>query len=185
MYDIIGTYRGQSEVVDTAETRKEAEYLRGEYQVAYGAGWGVTIRRSREPREISHPYGNPRRARTRSGRIRELIHEGIPDGHGQAGAIAYRETRAGKLRANPRRRLPSASDVDVYVWAERDRQHVEARDRRTDQTIAEWWDEAVSEMIEDGFFYAPHAIVGLRMPREKQRFEESVIAYLRDQGLVA
>ncbi len=47
---------------------------------------------------------NPRRARTRSGRIRELMHEGYPDGHGQAGAIAYSETRRGLLSPNPRAR---------------------------------------------------------------------------------
>lgn len=42
---------------------------------------------------------NPR-AKTRTARIRQLIREGFPDGHGQAGAIAYREVRAGKVRAN-------------------------------------------------------------------------------------
>ena len=47
-------------------------------------------------RELHNP-----RARTRSGRIRQLIHEGYPDGHGQAGAVAYREWREGKVRGNP------------------------------------------------------------------------------------
>lgn len=35
---------------------------------------------------------NPR-ARTIPTRIPQLLHEGVPDGHGQAGAIAYREAR--------------------------------------------------------------------------------------------
>ena len=41
------------------------------------------------------------RAKTTSRRIAQLIREGRPDGHGQAGAIAYRETREGKVQRNP------------------------------------------------------------------------------------
>jgi hypothetical protein len=62
------------------------------HKVELGQGYQTPIER------------NPSHARTRSGRIRELVREGYPDGHGQAGAIAYRETRAGKFRANPRGR---------------------------------------------------------------------------------
>ena len=39
----------------------------------------------------------------------------------------------------------------LYTWFERDRAHVEIRDEETDQTIIEFWDEAVFEAIEDGF----------------------------------
>jgi hypothetical protein len=39
----------------------------------------------------------------------------------------------------------------LYTWFERDRAHVEIRDEETQKTIIEWWDDAVSEAIEDGF----------------------------------
>lgn len=38
----------------------------------------------------------------------------------------------------------------LETWFERDRQHVELLDAN-DKTILEWWDEEVSEAIEDGF----------------------------------
>ena len=46
--------------------------------------------------------------------------------------------------------LPISQTV-LNTWFERDRAHVELRDARTDETIVEWWDEAVSDAIEDGF----------------------------------
>ena len=39
----------------------------------------------------------------------------------------------------------------LETWFERDRQHVALIDSRNDETIVEWWDEAVSEAVEDGF----------------------------------
>jgi len=42
-------------------------------------------------------------------------------------------------------------DLELYTWFERDRQHVELRDEVIDTTIVEFWDEAVSELVEDGF----------------------------------
>lgn len=38
---IYGTYKGRTEELDTAETEKEAEYLTGEYRMAFGAEWSV------------------------------------------------------------------------------------------------------------------------------------------------
>jgi hypothetical protein len=43
------------------------------------------------------------------------------------------------------------SQTTIETWFERDRQHVELRDSRNDSTIVEWWDEAVTEAVEDGF----------------------------------
>ena len=38
------------------------------------------------------------------------------------------------------------------TWFERDRAHVSLVDKKTEQdTIIEWWDEEVSQAIEDGF----------------------------------
>ena len=47
-YVIVGTYRGNDEVIDEAETRREAEYLQKEYQLAYGPAWTVRIKRLEE-----------------------------------------------------------------------------------------------------------------------------------------
>lgn len=41
--------------------------------------------------------------------------------------------------------------TEIHTWFERDRQRVELRDAETDETIIEWWDESVSEAVEDGF----------------------------------
>ena len=44
MFKIIGTYRGKSEVVDTAETKEEAKYLATEYRMAFGSDWAIGIK---------------------------------------------------------------------------------------------------------------------------------------------
>jgi len=41
-------------------------------------------------------------------------------------------------------------DTELLTWFERDRAHVELRSRLDDSTIVEWWDEEVSEAVEDG-----------------------------------
>ena len=46
MYKIIGTYHGKSEEIDSADTLQDAQYLRGEYQLAYGNEWFVTFVKS-------------------------------------------------------------------------------------------------------------------------------------------
>lgn len=43
-YEIIGTYQRKSEVIDSADTRKEAQYLRDEYRVAFGTEWAIAIK---------------------------------------------------------------------------------------------------------------------------------------------
>lgn len=43
MYEILGTYDGQTETVDTAETQEDAEQLLQEYQIAFGLDWILTI----------------------------------------------------------------------------------------------------------------------------------------------
>ena len=42
MYLILGTYRGQTEEIDTADTLQEACYLAREYQMAFGPSWSVS-----------------------------------------------------------------------------------------------------------------------------------------------
>lgn len=47
MYLIIGRYQGNTEEIDSAETMETARYLQREYQMAYGAGWIVTIKKAK------------------------------------------------------------------------------------------------------------------------------------------
>lgn len=97
--------------------------------------------------------------------------------------VAEERKRAGWGDQNPRRRrLPAAADIDISVWSERDRLHIEARNKGTDETIAEWWDEEASQMF-DGFFYNPGPL-GWRVGSEQRKFENSVVSYLVDMGLV-
>lgn len=56
-------------------------------------------------------------------------------------------TRKGK-RSRP---VAGIQDTKIHTWFERDRAHVELRDARTDETLVEWWDEDVSQAVEDGF----------------------------------
>lgn len=44
---IMGKYKGQSEEIDTAKDKKEAQYLRNEYQLAFGNDWVVSIKKKR------------------------------------------------------------------------------------------------------------------------------------------
>lgn len=40
---------------------------------------------------------------------------------------------------------------EIHTWFERDRAHVELRDKATQETVIEWWDEDVQETVEMGF----------------------------------
>jgi len=43
MYKIIGIYQKNGEVLDTAETLKEAQYMFNEYRIALGKDWDLTL----------------------------------------------------------------------------------------------------------------------------------------------
>lgn len=48
MFKIMGRYEGgEEEEVDSAETKRDAEYLLSEYKLAFGAGWSLRIVRKR------------------------------------------------------------------------------------------------------------------------------------------
>ena len=47
MFEILGYYSGEVEVVDTAESMSEAMYLQGEYRLAFGNEWRIVIRKER------------------------------------------------------------------------------------------------------------------------------------------
>lgn len=46
MFKIYGTYKGNRELIDEADTMKEAKYMLGEYRLAFGPEWLITIERS-------------------------------------------------------------------------------------------------------------------------------------------
>jgi len=80
-----------------------------------------------------------------------------------------------------RKRKPYRSDVKVGSWVERDRIGIWITDKRTDKTIAEWWDEDVREMFEQGWFkpgdIRHQTITG-------RAFEESVLDYAECVGIL-
>ena len=45
----------------------------------------------------------------------------------------------------------SIEQTELEIWFERDRAHVELRNAQTNETIMEFWDNDVSELVEDGF----------------------------------
>jgi hypothetical protein len=45
MYDIIGVSQYGREVIDTAESLRDALYMVGEYRLAFGPGWTITYRK--------------------------------------------------------------------------------------------------------------------------------------------
>lgn len=76
-----------------------------------------------------------------------------------------------------------AGEVSVEHWFERDRAFVGIQDVKSGEYLAEWWDDAVKELFEDGFFYSPG--LGFRIPAEIAKFKKSVIDYAVGVGLKA
>ena len=50
----------------------------------------------------------------------------------------------------------SIDNTELHTWFERDRQHVELRNKFTDAPIFELWDGDVTEAVEDGFLNGAH-----------------------------
>ena len=48
MYSIIGVYKGNPEVIDTADTMKDAIYLMQEYAMSFGHEWSINIKRNKQ-----------------------------------------------------------------------------------------------------------------------------------------
>ncbi len=77
-----------------------------------------------------------------------------------------------------RKRAVPCENLEVTQWFERDRQSVVVSTPAGD-TVAEWWDDDVTSMVEDGFFSTRG---GMQRPRGNPIDPQSVIAYLRDVG---
>ena len=84
----------------------------------------------------------------------------------------------------PRRKKgrPTRDDVTVRGWAERDRIAVWVVDNRTDEIVAEWWDEDAAQMFEDGFFKPADILRGCGLGGRK--FTDSVLDYLEEIGVL-
>ncbi len=61
--------------------------------------------------------------------------------------------------------------IVIYTWFERDRAHVELFNESTGETIFEWWDEAYTEAVEDGFL-------------DPRNLKASAIEYAEEMGLL-
>lgn len=69
----------------------------------------------------------------------------------------------------------------VHTWFERDRANIWVEDANG-KNIAEWWDEGVIEMFEDGFFDDSAFIMG-RLVRPRL-LGESVLNYLAENKII-
>jgi len=79
------------------------------------------------------------------------------------------------MAAKKKRQPPYCVNLEVDQWHERDRNHVHVRTTPGERTVAEWWDEDVHSMVEDGFFKTG------RLPRSGVD-PQSVLDYLADVG---
>ena len=78
---------------------------------------------------------------------------------------------------------PTRDDVSVDSWAERDRIGIWVTDRKTNKTIAEWWDDDARQMFEDGFF-KPATFTSSGELGGAQ-FIDSVLDYLEDVSILS
>jgi len=78
---------------------------------------------------------------------------------------------------------PRRDDVSVDSWAERDRIGIWVTDRKTNKTIAEWWDDDARQMFEDGFF-KPATFTSSGELGGAQ-FIDSVLDYLEDVSILS
>ncbi len=80
---------------------------------------------------------------------------------------------------------PTRYDCKIDTWQERDRASVVVTDKRTDKTIAEWWDDDVRQMFEDGFFkggMGGERQLGTEKP--SPAFVNSVYDYMESVGML-
>lgn len=77
------------------------------------------------------------------------------------------------LKRNPDKpRYWTVNNTELEEWNERDRLHIGLREKGTDNTIADWWDDDVRSMFEDGFF-------------NNKRLHQSVVDYANDMSMKA
>jgi len=97
--------------------------------------------------------------RTQRG-ARFMAEHGANNPHVQTVADAERIARTEQKKAAKPGKPLNIDSTELHTWFERDRAHVELRNKLTDETIVEWWDESVHEAIEDGFLPDDAFIMG-------------------------
>jgi hypothetical protein len=65
--------------------------------------------------------------------------------------IARQEEKKELAARKPQGKPVNIDCTELHTWFERDRAHVELRSKLDDKTIVEWWDDADSAAIGDGF----------------------------------
>ncbi len=83
----------------------------------------------------------------------------------------------------PKGQKKKRDDVAVSGWQERDRMAIWILDKRTEETIVEWWDDDARQMFEDGFFKPFDSLPSGGMGGRK--FIESVLDYAQERGFIA
>lgn len=74
----------------------------------------------------------------------------------------------------------TTENTELHTWFERGRAHVELREKGTDTTIVEWWDEDVFQAVEDGFLDGRAFVCGrLVFP---DRLHRSAVEYANTVG---
>ena len=79
-----------------------------------------------------------------------------------------------------KRPAPRCVNLEVAQWHERDRMSVVVS-TKSGKSVAEWWDDDVASMVEDGFFKSPRR----PWPRYGDDIVDraSVLKYLADMGV--
>jgi len=93
------------------------------------------------------------------------------------------ESSAQSQRLPSTAKKPTRDDVTVETWQERDRLGIWVTDRRTDNVIAEWWDEDARAMFEQGWFKP--GVPQRTTERPSSVFVDSVLDYAESVGMLA
>lgn len=117
---------------------KPTDYDAGRgFFTAYGKGEAVAFLLGWEARANYRAAANPNR---------ELMKKQL------RGARRRLRSSSRSAARNPRGKRPVRfSETEIETWFERDRAHVELRNKKTQKTIIEFWDDDVGQMVEDGF----------------------------------
>lgn len=78
----------------------------------------------------------------------DQVIDNVISGSKRAHYLAY-----DKVERNPKQtsRKLRINDTEIHTWFERGRAHVELRDKKTRQSLLDFWDDNVHELVEDGF----------------------------------
>lgn len=71
----------------------------------------------------------------------------------QSRLLAERSGQKSSSRDGAKKRIPAVAlgDTKVDKWFERDRAHVALLNKKTGDTLIDFWDSNISELVEDGF----------------------------------